>query len=185
MGEAFRLDEDARRQIDEHLDSIEEVLRSTGMTRSERQNILDDVETQIVEMLTARTQETPTVEDAKAVIAELDPPESYAPEGQGEQQEEQGSILPFFAPTKKWTVDKTALGFSIGGIVVPVLLALIGRVVLGGRAMSLSVCFPLVLEATGLILGIATWHKPLGKAATILSACILILVIVFIGLASA
>jgi len=174
MGAALGLDDAVRRRVDEHLDSIEEVLRGTGMARSERQNILDDVETQIVEMLAARAHGSPTVQDVKAVIAELDPPESYAPEGQGEQQEEQASISPFFGPTKKWTVDKTALGFSIGGVVVPILFAVIGRVVLGPPAPSLTLCFPLALEATGLILGIATWHKPLGKAATILSTCILV-----------
>ncbi len=78
MGAAFRLDDAVRPCIDEHLDSIEDVLRGTGMARSERQNILDDIETQIVEMLTARTHGRPTLEDVKAVIAELDPPESYA-----------------------------------------------------------------------------------------------------------
>jgi len=168
MGAALGLDDAVRRRVDEHLDSIEEVLRGTGMARSERQNILDDVETQIVEMLAARAHGSPTVQDVKAVIAELDPPESYAPEGQGEQQEEQASISPFFGPTKKWTIDKTALAFSIGGLVVALLFAVVER------GPATGVFFLVPLEAIGLILGIATWHKPLGKAATILSTCILV-----------
>jgi len=182
MGEAFRLDEDARRQIDKHLDSIDEALRNADMSRSERQNILDDVETQIVEMLAARTQGNPTVDDVKAVIAELDPPESYAaaPEGSQARGLDSGSRGTAHG---RWTLDKVALACSIGGVVVTVLLALIGRFVLGGAATT--PCFLLALEATGLILGIATWHRPLGKAAAILSACILILVIVYMGLASA
>ena len=118
MGAAFKLDDACQRQVDEHLDSIEEVLRDAGMPRSERQNILDDVETQIVEMLSARTQGNPTVEDVKAVIAELDPPESYAPDGEGSQRKQSETVVA--APRlKKWTMERIAFSLSIAGIVVP------------------------------------------------------------------
>jgi hypothetical protein len=174
MGEAFRLDEDARRQIDEHLDSIEEVLRGAAMSRSERQNILDDVETQIVEMLAARTHGRPTVEDVKAVIAELDPPESYASEGQGEQKKEPERSAPLALP-KKWTLDRIALAFSIAGAVM---LSLQVEIRSSNSLFSIS---PFAFEAAGLILGIVTLPKPLARAAVILSACTLILALLFMA----
>ena len=199
MGEAFRLNEDARRQIDKHLDSIDEVLRSAEMSRSERQNILDDVETQIVEMLTARTGANPTVEDVKAVIAELDPPESYASEGQREQRKEPDRSAPL-APAKKWTLDKIAFVFSIGGLVLPVLLIVAGEVwprwaVRPGAELDMWVrVVPALLvfvafELTGLVLGGITWRRSCGKAAAILSASSLILslffTLFFVGVAPA
>jgi len=73
-----RLHGDARRRVDAHLDEIEQVLQRSGMSRDERRNVLDDVETQVLEMLAARVQGDPSPEDVSAVIAELDPPESYA-----------------------------------------------------------------------------------------------------------
>lgn len=78
MGSTAKLDAAVQRCIDDHLDLIDEALRGSGMSRSERQSILDDVQTQILDMLAERTEGDPTVEDVRAVIAELDPPESYA-----------------------------------------------------------------------------------------------------------
>jgi len=63
--------------IDHHLDAIESSLRESGMTRSERSNILEDVENQIREMLEERTSGAPQENEVRAVIAELDAPESY------------------------------------------------------------------------------------------------------------
>ena len=80
MGSTARLDTAVQRCIDDHLDLIDETLRGSGMSRSERQSILDDVQTQVLDMLAERTEDEPTVEDVRAVIAELDPPESYANE---------------------------------------------------------------------------------------------------------
>ena len=72
----------AQRHIDDHLDRIEAVLQGGGMSRGERQHILDDVQTQIHDMLAERCQGTPTVDDVCAVLAELDPPENYAQEAE-------------------------------------------------------------------------------------------------------
>ena len=80
MGLTSKLDTAVQRCIDDHLDLIDEMLRGSGMSRSERQSILDDVQTQVLDMLAARTEGEPTVEDVRAVIAELDPPEYYAQE---------------------------------------------------------------------------------------------------------
>ncbi len=155
------------------------------MSRSERQNILDDVETQIVEMLSARTQGNPMVEDVKAVIAELDPPESYAAEEQGERRQEPAKAMPLVS-AKKGSLHKIALVFSIGGFVLPFLLLLGGEVwprwaVRGGAELDMWVrVVPAILsfaalQLTGLVLGAVTWRKPGGKAAAILSACSLML----------
>jgi len=69
---------EVRRQIDAYLDAIDRVLSASGMTRGERRNVTDDVETQIQEMLAARAGELPTVADIEAVLSSLDPPEAYA-----------------------------------------------------------------------------------------------------------
>ncbi len=65
-------------QIDGYLDSVSRVLEHSRLTGEEAASILDDVRTQILETLAARTQGVPTLADAEAVIAQLDPPESYA-----------------------------------------------------------------------------------------------------------
>lgn len=63
--------------IDRHLDAIEASLRASGTTRSERMSILEDIENQIREMLEERTSGTPQENEVRAIIAELDAPESY------------------------------------------------------------------------------------------------------------
>jgi hypothetical protein len=72
------LGSELRRRIDAYLDAIDRVLSASGMNRSERRNITDDVETQIQEMLAARGGGAPTRADVEAVLAELDLPEAYA-----------------------------------------------------------------------------------------------------------
>lgn len=71
MGEA------ARRLIDQHLDAIEVSLRASGISHSAQQSILEDVENQIYEMLEERITGTPQENEVRAVLAELDDPESY------------------------------------------------------------------------------------------------------------
>ncbi|HDY65588.1 MAG TPA: hypothetical protein ENH84_05080 [Phycisphaerae bacterium] len=74
------LGRDVRDRIDAHLDEIDALLQAGGMSRSERKGITDDVEAQILEMLSARAGENPTLADTEAVLAELDPPEAYVDE---------------------------------------------------------------------------------------------------------
>lgn len=71
------LPSDAQHRIDQHLDAIDAVLASTGMTRAERTAVVDDVQGQIVEMLASRVRGAPNVADVEAILAELDPPEAY------------------------------------------------------------------------------------------------------------
>ena len=73
------LPDDVRRRIDDHLDAIEGVLLRGNVSRTERRSIVDEVETQIYDMLAARPeQEAATA--ITAILAELDPPSAYAPE---------------------------------------------------------------------------------------------------------
>jgi len=183
MGAAFKLDDACQRQVDEHLDSIEEVLRDAGMPRSERQNILDDVETQIVEMLSARTQGNPTVEDVKAVIAELDPPESYAPDGEGSQRKQSETVVA--APRlKKWTMERIAFSLSIAGIVVPgvyalavtfvfsILQEIAGQRLFHGFYLDSYYMFA-AFHASAIVLGAVKRRTLLGRAAMTVSSLLL------------
>jgi hypothetical protein len=70
-----------RALVDERLDAIDRVLLQVGVSRGERQDVVQEVEAQLFEMLARRSADEPAREDVLAVLAELDPPEAYAPEG--------------------------------------------------------------------------------------------------------
>ncbi len=71
------LPDEVRQRIDDHLDRIERVLIRGDVSRIERRSIVDEVETQIYEMLAARAGEDPAVAVSQ-VLAGLDGPEAYA-----------------------------------------------------------------------------------------------------------
>jgi hypothetical protein len=75
------LPDDARRLIDERLDAIERVLLARNVSRLERRDIIDGVEAQIYDMLSARPETDPR-EAVAAVLAALDPPEAFATAGE-------------------------------------------------------------------------------------------------------
>src|SRR5438309_1713625 len=70
-----------RALVDERLDGVERVLLHAGVSRGERRGIVEEVEAQVYELLARRTDSEPTRADVLAVLASLDPPETYAPEG--------------------------------------------------------------------------------------------------------
>jgi hypothetical protein len=76
---AAELNPDLRILIDERLDAIDRTLLGVQVSYSERRSIVAEVETQIFELLSRKT-EHPTREDVLAVLDSLDPPESYIPE---------------------------------------------------------------------------------------------------------
>ncbi|MDZ4857948.1 MAG: hypothetical protein SGI88_03120 [Candidatus Hydrogenedentes bacterium] len=78
MTHAKNLASDVQRIIDDYLDAIGVALQKSRLTREERQSVVDNVEDQIAEMLNARAIATPAEADVRAVLAELDSPESYA-----------------------------------------------------------------------------------------------------------
>lgn len=71
------LPDDVQRKIDDHLDAVECVLLRENVSRLERRNILDEVETQIHEMFAAHGGEDRTAAIVE-ILSRLDPPEAYA-----------------------------------------------------------------------------------------------------------
>lgn len=76
---APELSGELRNLIDARLDQIERVLLRVEVSYSERRHIVGEVEAQIFELLSRRS-ENPTREDVQAVLDSLDPPEAYVPE---------------------------------------------------------------------------------------------------------
>src|SRR5207302_1932711 len=76
---AAELNPEFRFLIDARLDAIERVLIGAQVSYSERRHIVSEVETQVFELL-ARRGDNPIREDVVAVLASLDPAESYVPE---------------------------------------------------------------------------------------------------------
>jgi hypothetical protein len=76
---AAELNPELRKLIDSRLDAIDRILTSAQIAWSERRSIVGEVETQIFELLSRRSQ-LPAQEDVLAVLDSLDPPESYIPE---------------------------------------------------------------------------------------------------------
>lgn len=67
--------------VDSRLDALDAILLQAGVSRGERAGIVEEVESQVHELLSRRTAGAPTRNDVLAVLASLDPPEAYAPEG--------------------------------------------------------------------------------------------------------
>jgi hypothetical protein len=76
---AAELNPSLRKLIDARLEAIDRILISAQISWSERRSIVGEVETQIYELLARRSQ-VPVQEDVLAVLASLDPPESYIPD---------------------------------------------------------------------------------------------------------
>lgn len=74
---ALQLPAEAQSLLDAHLDAVERVLLDAGLSRSERQAICDEIQAQARDMLEARGGAAPTMEDVGAVLAAMDPPDSY------------------------------------------------------------------------------------------------------------
>lgn len=98
------LPDDARRQIDDRLDAIERVLLARNVSRLERRDIIDGVEAQIYDMLSARPETEPR-EAVAAMLAALDPPEAFATAGETGAA---APVQPSAAPDADW------LGASVG-----------------------------------------------------------------------
>lgn len=122
----MELPPEVRSKVDAHLDAVEQALRRGGAGREEARSITDDVETQILDMLATRAAgRTPTVKDASAVLAQLDPPEAYVQGAEARAGAPAGappSPPPPAKPKFCWTAALALLGFV--PIPVYVLLAI-------------------------------------------------------------
>jgi quercetin dioxygenase-like cupin family protein len=81
---------DVRAKIDEFLAAVETAMAKSDVSGRERQNVLDDLRTQIAEMLAQRPSQPPGLADVQAVLSELDPPQSYAAEAEKKEPVESG-----------------------------------------------------------------------------------------------
>jgi hypothetical protein len=70
--------------VDSRLDTIDRMLL-WRLARSERLEIVREVESQIFELLGERGAHEPTRDDVLAVLAQLDPPEAYLPSELGDE----------------------------------------------------------------------------------------------------
>ncbi len=167
----FNINNEAQQCIDEHLDAIDDALRSNGISRSERQHVLDDVQTQILEMLADRCEGAPNEQDVVAVLAELDPPESYAEETgmSAPSDESRPSPRPVVtgsadgAPSPNW-YRRAALIMAISGIVVPALMAWISDLC-GRKFGDEAIVIGLVMEFAAMFIFASTYITSLDRAA--------------------
>jgi len=156
-----------RALIDERLDGIDRVLRHARTPRPERLEILDSVETQILEMLAKRTAEEPTRRDLLAVLAELDPPEAYAfgeetrtrtPDVEPSPQPKHVVASAPAAPAR-WSTLAILAGSGVLVWVLGAALTVFAAVAMGGDAAGafLYIGLPLLVLAAFVNTGIGVW----------------------------
>ena len=141
---SVRIPELLQTLIDSRLDTIDRMLLGR-LPRSERLEIVREVESQIFELLQERGSDEPTREDVLAVLARLDPPEAYLPEELGSEPATRprpmvGHVRPAqpqVQPAGR-ARRQTALASGILGIATIVLLILIFPLVIGLRPCSTS-----------------------------------------------
>src|SRR6516225_3753958 len=92
-----RVPETLQPLIDSRLDTIDRMLLGR-LPRSERLEVVREVEGQIQELLGERGSDDLTREDVLAVLARLDPPEAYLPEGEAEYRPAAAPRMPFSVP---------------------------------------------------------------------------------------
>jgi hypothetical protein len=129
---AAELSPELRQLIDSRLDAIDRVLLRAEIGWTERRSIVGEVETQIFELLARRTQ-LPTIDDVNAVLAAIDPPESYLPEGYCERLAVDDAARPAARSVwPQWSRETVRLvtRFSIGALYVASLLVVNGILVL-------------------------------------------------------
>lgn len=77
---AKSLNNDLQAIVDNRLDAIDQNLLRAGLPRHQRRSVVEEVENQILEMLSRLEVAEYTRADVLAVLAKLDPPEAYVPE---------------------------------------------------------------------------------------------------------
>jgi hypothetical protein len=134
--------------IDERLDSIERILLVAGVSRGERRGILSEVEAHVFELLARRTTAEPTREDVLAVLAQLDPPESYAPEGFDRRK-----VNEAFAKPKPREPELSLLAAGSAAVGVFLLFVVFMTVMAGGDGglVACEVIAMLAVSVTGAI----------------------------------
>jgi hypothetical protein len=149
---AAELNPELRNLIDTRLEAIDRILLRVETGWSERRSIVDEVETQIYELL-ARRGPAPSEADVLAVLGTLDPPEAYIPE---ELRERLGDAQSAAAPPPRTEWRSMS----------PHAVRLLSRFVKG------AVCVSVLVVANGLVLalivasaGFVPWLITLGGLA--------------------
>ena len=125
----------------------------------EQAGILDDVERHIHDALARRTGGHPTLPELRAVLAEMDPPESYATR---ERQTAQTT-------SERPNLGAIALCVSLGSLLASGLVLVLAR----GLDIWIPYLFFMGGQLAGVVLGLRSWRQPLGKAAVLVSVLLM------------
>jgi hypothetical protein len=135
--------------IDSRLDTIDRMLLGR-LPRAERLEVVREVEGQIHELLGERATDDLTREDVLSILARLDPPEAYLPEGEAEHRSAAQPRMPFSAPVIRPARRPSFQAGKVGGIVGILSLALLMFVPLGyGLAVLTSSELALIILWVG------------------------------------
>ncbi|MBT4818304.1 MAG: hypothetical protein HON70_21530, partial [Lentisphaerae bacterium] len=134
---------DARSLLDEHLDAVERVLQETGVSRSERQSICEEVEGQAWEIARQRADAEPGPEHMRMVLAEMDDPAAYMEGAEGGKAEQQ----PLLAA-------RGVHPFALCSLLVPPVGFVLMLTPLGPRGESAGAVVLIVLGCLALLFGV-------------------------------
>jgi hypothetical protein len=118
------LSAEVQSRIDAHLDAVERQLQAAGAERSKRRGIVDDLETQILDMLAARSTDSPSLKDVDAVLAGLDPPSAYTNSGPGPVQVQESAASSVAAQPRLCPAAKKGTRYLAVALIGFVLLVL-------------------------------------------------------------
>lgn len=107
----MNLSTELKQSIDNHIDAVKACL--TGFSATEQREILQSIEAHIYESLEARSEGEPSIDLLHAVIAEMDPPESYGEHAQSVPTK-QSRWPQFMALAALLIIALTILGIKIG-----------------------------------------------------------------------
>ena len=82
--------------------------------------------------------------------------------------------------TNQTSMDKAALALCLGGVLVAIAMAMIGRI-LGHNFSMMAYGIFISFQIAALVLGIVTRSQPLGKTAAITSGVLLMGSLAFLG----
>lgn len=150
-----------------------------GVSADEREEILRNVESHIYDALAARAGEGATIQDIYAVLAEMDPPESYA-----DGRPTPPAPVPSQGPPPiqgRRSLGGWALAVMIGGIVLPLLILAAGAIFAKTSdeeaVIALAVMLAAVMQLVALALAIASWRERAAKVVVIVQGFMLLLML--------
>jgi hypothetical protein len=147
--------------VDSRLDTVERALLQGNTPRAERRSILEDIETQILDMLAVEAPDhEPTRADLLRVLARLDPPEAFT-------GEEVDSVRPRVERGTAAVADRTPpvakSGYATTGI-----LACVGGLVTLGLGLPLCAFTMLFAESATAVVAVVCFIVLTGAPAGVL-----------------